>query len=62
VNFFERLRHLLPHRNGHSNGHGRGREILIGINHEYITMIDPKEHKLLEVKFKKETNLENTHF
>ena len=53
ANLLDRLRRLLHPRNGHGqylNGKGNGRrEILIGINHGFITLIDPREHKVLEI-------------
>ncbi|KAL3073281.1 hypothetical protein niasHT_036623 [Heterodera trifolii] len=42
--------HLFHHKNARHNGLGRPQDdILIGINHTHITLIDPRQHKLLDV-------------
>ncbi|KAL3114225.1 hypothetical protein niasHT_014069 [Heterodera trifolii] len=49
---FSFLRNHLFHqqKNGRHNGLGRQKDdILIGINHTHITLIDPRQHKLLDV-------------
>lgn len=48
-NLFDRLRHLFIYHHNHGESEKSRQEILIGINHGYITLIDPKQQKLLEV-------------